>query len=39
MMELDPRYIETIIKRYHNLNPTAEIKCLNRDIDVNVILE
>lgn len=35
MMELDPKYIEVIIKRFHNINPGAEIKCLNRDLDVN----
>jgi hypothetical protein len=35
MNELDPRYIEAIIKRFHNINPGAEIKCLNRDLDLN----
>lgn len=35
MMELDPKYIEVIIKRFHNINPGAEIKCLNRDLDLN----
>lgn len=35
MMELDPKYVEVIIKRFHNLNPTAEIKCVNRDLDLN----
>lgn len=39
MMELDPKYIEVIIKRYHNLSPNAEIKCLNRDIDIKDILQ
>lgn len=34
-MELDPKYIEVIIKRFHNINPGAEIKCLNRDLDLN----
>ena len=38
MMELDPAYIEAIIKRFHNLNPNAEIKCLNRDLDLKPIL-
>jgi len=35
MNELDPRYIEAIIKRFHNINPDAEIKCVNRDLDLN----
>lgn len=39
MMELDPKYVETIIKRFYKLNPTAEIKCLNREIDIEEILE
>ena len=38
MMELDPKYCEVIIKRFHNLNPNAEIKCLNRKIDIQEIL-
>lgn len=38
MLELDPKYIEVIIKRFHKLNPDAEIKCLNRKIDINEIL-
>ena len=37
MLELDPRYCEVIIKRFHNINPDAEIKCLNRDIDLTVL--
>lgn len=39
MMEYDPKYAEVIIKRFHNLNPNAEIKCLNRDIDIKDILQ
>lgn len=35
MMELDPKYVEVIIKRFHNINPGAEIKCLNRYLDLN----
>ena len=35
MMELDPKYVEVIIKRFHKLNPDAEIKCLNRDLDIS----
>ena len=38
MMEYEPKYIETIIRRFHELNPEAEIKCLNREIDINEIL-
>jgi predicted metallopeptidase len=37
-MELDPVYIEVIIKRFHKLNPDAEIKCVNREININEIL-
>ena len=29
-MELDPIYIDVILRRYHNLYPDKEIKCLNR---------
>ena len=39
MLELDPRYCEVIIKRFHNINPDAEIKCLNRDIDLTVLFD
>ena len=38
MIELDPKYVEATIKRFHNLNPKAEIKCLNRDINIEEIL-
>lgn len=38
MMELDPKYIEVIIKRFHKINPDAEIKCVNREININEIL-
>ena len=38
MMELDPKYVEVIIKRFHNQNPNAEIKCMNREISLNKIL-
>lgn len=39
MMELDPKYCEVIIKRFHQLNPTAEIKCVNRDVDLTVLFD
>lgn len=29
-MEIDPIYIDVILKRYHKLYPKQEIKCLNR---------
>ena len=32
-MELDPIYIDVILKRYHKLYPDKEIKCLNREFD------
>ena len=38
MIELDPKYVEVIIKRFHNQNPDAEIKCTNREININEIL-
>ena len=34
-MEYDPKYVEVILKRFHNLNPNIEIKCTNRDLDLN----
>ena len=37
-MEIDPVYIEVIIKRFHKINPDAEIKCVNREININEIL-
>lgn len=40
MMELDPKYIQTIIKRYHKYTKgTVQIKCLNRDCSIDDILE
>ena len=39
MMELDPKYVEVVIRRYHNLSPDWEIKCLNRDVDISQILD
>jgi hypothetical protein len=32
-MELDPIYIDVILKRYKKLYPESEFKCLNRDYD------
>lgn len=38
-MELDPVYIEVILKRYNDYTKWArEIKCLNRTLDLNPIL-
>ena len=37
-MELEPLYCEVIIKRFHELNPEAEIKCTNREINIDDIL-
>ena len=38
-MELDERYVEVIIKRYHQYTSgDKSIKCLNRAIDINSIL-
>jgi hypothetical protein len=39
-MELDPKYIEVIIKRYHQYTDgKKEIKCLNREIDLSIVYE
>ena len=39
-MELDPIYIEVILKRFHNYTKWAKkIKCINRDIDLSVVLQ
>lgn len=32
-MEIDPIYIDVILRRYHKLYPNKEIKCLNRSFD------
>ena len=32
-MEIDPIYIDVILRRYHKLYPDNEIKCLNRQFD------
>jgi DNA modification methylase len=37
-MELDPKYIEVIIKRYHQYTDwKKDIKCLNREIDLEEV--
>jgi DNA modification methylase len=39
IMELDPQYIQVIIKRYYEYTGIREgIRCLNRDIDLSPIL-
>lgn len=39
-MELDPKYIEVIIKRYNEFTKSnVPIQCLNREIDIRDILE
>lgn len=36
MMELDPKYVQTIIKRFQNVTwNTQEVKCLNRSLELN----
>lgn len=38
-MELDPHYIEVILKRYNEYtDKSKEIKCLNRELDLSNIL-
>ena len=34
-MEIDPIYIDVILRRYKNLYPDAKIECLNRNFDFN----
>lgn len=34
-MELEPLYIDVILKRYHKLYPEKEITCINRDVDLS----
>lgn len=38
IMELDERYCEVILRRFHKINPDVEIKCVNREININEIL-
>jgi len=38
-MEIDPIYIDVILKRYHNLYPDKKIKCLIRNFDFNKLFE
>jgi len=38
-MEIDPIYIDVILKRYHNLYPDKKIKCLTRNFDFNKLFE
>ena len=38
IMELDERYCEVILRRFHKINPDAEIKCVNRDVNIKKIL-
>lgn len=38
-IELQEKYVQTIIRRFHKYTEgTKEIKCLNRDVDLSVIL-
>jgi DNA modification methylase len=36
-MELEPLYIDVILRRYHKLYPDKEIKCLNREFNFEVL--
>jgi DNA modification methylase len=39
MMELEPHFVQVIIKRYHNYTKgKREISCLNRDLDLTPLL-
>lgn len=38
MMELDPKYVQVIIKKYNDVTKwQKEIKCINRSLDINLI--
>lgn len=39
LMELEPLYCEVIIKRFHKENKWANIKCLNREMNIEEILD
>ena len=36
-IDIDPKYIELSLRRYKERNPKAEIKCLNRKVEINGI--
>ncbi len=38
-MEIDPHFIDVILRRYKKLYPDAEIKCLNREFDFGKLFE
>lgn len=33
-MEMSPVFVDLAIRRFHRFNPNAEIKCLNREVDM-----
>ena len=37
-MELDPKFVEVILKRYYDYANKDDIRCLNRDLDINLVL-
>jgi len=38
MMELDPKYVTVIIKRFYEVTGwKKQIKCINRDLDITLI--
>ncbi len=37
-MEIDPIYIDVILKRYYTLYPQHDIKCLNRNVNIDKIV-
>ena len=38
-MEIDPIYIDVILKRYYKLYPNADFKCLNRQFDFKKLFD
>lgn len=37
--ELEPKYIQICIQRYFNFTRRYDIKCLNREVDINAIIQ
>lgn len=37
-MELDPRYIQVILQRYHNVTGKTDIRCLNRPLELDELI-
>ena len=38
-MDLDPKYVHAVIKRYMKYKPDAQVKCLTREVDMKQFVE